>query len=190
MRLNFAGRKFGPPEPIGEEEAHRSLVGAAGIRNIRLVYGRRPIPGISGHPDRPIYIGSSTNLAQREFETHFRSTATGFSTIRRTLGALLKERLGLVARPRGQGKTKQDFYCYRFELDGEDRLTDWMTGNIHVAVQPISDYISAERELTATAQPPLNLTGWANPDASEIKRRRKVCADEARRVANRFHADI
>jgi GIY-YIG catalytic domain len=141
------------------------------------------IPGISGDPDRPIYIGSSTNLAQREFETHFRSTSTGFSTIRRTLGALLEERLDLVARPRGQGKTRQDFYCYRFELDGEDRLTDWMTANIHVAVQPTGEYVAAERELTGRAQPPLNLSGWANPDAVEIKRRSKACADEARRAS-------
>ena len=105
------------------------------------------------------------------------------------MGALLKERLDLVALPRGQGKSPQDFYCYRFDLDGEDRLTDWMIANIHVAVQPTGEYVAAERELTGRAQPPLNLIGWANPDAIEIKRRRKVCADEARRAAKGFHAD-
>jgi hypothetical protein len=31
------------------------------------------------------------------------------------------------------------------------------------------------------AQPSLNLTGWSNPHAAEIKALRKACVDEARR---------
>jgi hypothetical protein len=143
------------------------------------------IPGLSARSDSPIYVGSSANLAQREFETHFVSRSTGFSTLRRTLGALLKEELGLVSRPRGRGKTKQDFLCYRFEAEGEDRLTDWMKAHIHIAVHPMADEVSAELGLIFLAHPPLNLTGCANPDATEIKRRRKICEDEARR--RRWH---
>ena len=81
------------------------------------------LPGFVVPYDRLIYIGSSSSLAQRQYETHFSSRQTGFSTVRRTLGALLKEELRLVARPRGRGTTPQDFYCYRFEPDGEERLT-------------------------------------------------------------------
>ena len=153
----------------------------------------RPEPGVyvwflaqgaSLHPfsvpsDRLIYVGSSRNLAQRQFETHFSSRQTGFSTIRRTLGAILKQKLRLRARPRGRGTTPQEFYCYRFEPEGEERLTDWMHRYIEVAVTPVQDYGAAETDLIASEGPLLNLNS-ANPDAPAIKRLRKVCADEAR----------
>lgn len=133
-------------------------------------------------PDQPIYVGASRNVAKREFDNHFNSSGTGWSTVRRSLGALLKDNLKLVARPRSRGTSPQDYYCYRFKPDGEDRLTEWMKKNIHVAVQAISldEYQGIEVDLIATARPLLNLTGWTNPNAPKIKRLRKVCADEAR----------
>jgi hypothetical protein len=42
-----------------------------------------------------------------------------------------------------------------------------------------------EAELIALAQPPLNLTGWPNPHAKELKALRKLCADEARRTRSK-----
>lgn len=140
--------------------------------------------GFSTQLDKPIYIGQSGNLAEREFDTHFSSKGSGFSTVRRSLGALLKDDLRLVARPRSRGTSPRDYYCYRFKSDGEDRLTEWMQKNIHVAVQAISldEYQDIEAELIATARPLLNLTGWTNPNSREIKRKRKICADEARRT--------
>ncbi len=138
------------------------------------------LPGFTVPSDRLIYVGSSSSLAQRQYETHFNSRQTGFSTIRRTLGALLKEELQLTTRPRGRGKTPQDFYCYRFEPDGEERLTTWMQETIQVGICPTGSYEAVEDELISTALPLLNLKGSANPDAREIKRLRKVCADEAR----------
>jgi hypothetical protein len=145
--------------------------------------GRTSLPGLTIDGGEPIYIGLSTNLAQREFATHF-SVRSGFSTIRRSLGALLKDELRLRARARGRGLTEQDISCYCFTPDGEERLTIWMRSNVHVSVQPFEDYRSFEKRLIALAEPPLNLTGWKNPDAAEIKRLRKVCADEARLSRN------
>ena len=56
-------------------------------------------PGLSGL----IYIGSTSNLSQREFDNHFNSYSTGFSTLRRSLGAILKSELLLTAIPRSPG---------------------------------------------------------------------------------------
>src|SRR6266436_6152859 len=53
--------------------------------------------------DGLIYIGSSSNLADREFEQHFSSKSTGFSTLRRSVGALLRSVLVLKAIPRAPG---------------------------------------------------------------------------------------
>src|SRR5690349_20652009 len=50
--------------------------------------------------DGLIYTGLSSNLTDREFEQHFASGSTGFSTLRRSLGALLKAQLSLRAIPR------------------------------------------------------------------------------------------
>ena len=135
-------------------------------------------------PDaEPLYLGVSANLAEREFETHFHSKHTGFSTVRRSLGAILKDALDLTARPRGRGKSEQSFRCYRFDPDGEERLTRWMTETLEVSVQPEPDYAAREEALIRFACPVLNLTGWPNPYRAEIKALRKKCADEARRGA-------
>jgi hypothetical protein len=48
----------------------------------------------------PIYVGISDDLARRGDEDHFRTGGSGFSTLRRSLGALLKDKLELTAQPR------------------------------------------------------------------------------------------
>lgn len=138
------------------------------------------LPTLPNQGADPIYIGMSSNLAVREFDTHFKSGQTGFSTLRRSLGALLKTELALIARPRGTGASKTNYTCYRFDERGEDLLTRWMHEHLRVAVQPCGEPQVVESELIVLAQPPLNLTGRPNPSAVEIRALRKVCADEAR----------
>src|SRR5438132_10713405 len=79
-----------------------------------------------------VYVGSSSSLREREFEAHFATGKTGFSTLRRSLGALLKQRFGLVAVPRGSGNSEDDVANYRFTEAGETKLTVWMERNLHV----------------------------------------------------------
>jgi hypothetical protein len=107
-----------------------------------------------------IYIGSSSNLALREYDTHLTSGNTGFSTVRRSIGAILKQQLGLTACPRGRGKSATNFTNYCFDPEG--------------------DFDAVERDLIQCLRPILNLYGWPNPCRSEIKALRKACADEAR----------
>ena len=130
--------------------------------------------------DGLIYVGTSSNLAQREFENHFNSESTGFSTLRRSLGAILRQQLSLRALPRSPGRSESNVRCYRFTPDGDIRLTEWMRANLQVGVAAALDSDDLEVMLIARLQPLLNLKGWPNPDRQAIKALRKSCADEAR----------
>lgn len=129
-----------------------------------------------------IYIGLSTNLANREFEQHFSSKNTGFSTLRRSLGALLKRRLGLRAISRAPGPSVTNVRNYAFLPEGEARLTVWMRKNLEVGVYASSKYLDLENWLVSELKPLLNLNKWPNPHRAAIKRLRKVCADEVRQA--------
>jgi hypothetical protein len=140
------------------------------------------IPSLPNQGANPVYVGTSGDLARRGDEDHFRTGGSGFSTLRRSLGALLKDHLKLTAQPRTPGPSEQNYRCYRFDDAGEQRLTDWMRQHLRVAVTPLPSPNQIERELIALAQPPLNLTGWRNPHAKELKALRKQCADQARQA--------
>jgi hypothetical protein len=126
-----------------------------------------------------IYVGMSSDLAAREFDMHFSSKNTGFSTVRRSLGAILKESLQLTARQRGTGSSKSNFTNYRFNPEGEERLTKWMREHLRVRTFPSRSYEALEKLLLPRMRPLLNLESW-NPHNDAIRRLRKVCADEAR----------
>lgn len=127
-----------------------------------------------------IYIGQSTNLAQREFDTHFKSGESGFSTLRRSIGAIFKKEFDLRAIPRSSGSSDTNWRNYKFTPDGEERITKWMKENLLVAVYKTIDFDKVESELITAATPLLNLTGWGNPYAQDVKKKRKICAEEAK----------
>lgn len=166
--------------PLGELDAP----GSPGIYAFFLAQGAE-LPGIAQPSSGALYLGKSSNLAQREFDTHFRAGQSGFSTLRRSLGALLLVELDLKPRPRGTGSSDSNFRNYRFDDAGERRLSDWMERNLMVAVQATPDPAEIERQLIALACPPLNLTGWSNPDGAAIKAARKACVAAARATALR-----
>jgi hypothetical protein len=140
---------------------------------------------VAHNPAEPVYVGLSSNLAAREFDTHFATGKSGFSTVRRSFGALLREEFNLHPRPRGTGASKTNFRNYRFDDAGEERLSEWMAEHLEVGVQPIPDPRAVETELIALACPPMNLTGWANPATAEIKAKRKACVALAERAEPR-----
>lgn len=124
---------------------------------------------------RPLYIGMTDQcLSIRNHSGHAHS---GFSTFRRTLGAILKSALGLRAMPRSPG-SKPTFF--RFTAEGEQRLTEWMRDSLQGAQHPMpADALAFEKMLIMALRPPLNLTGWPNPQGPLIKRLRRECAAEA-----------
>lgn len=161
----------------------------------RYRWDERPSTGQAGiyayfieHPDelRPIsvpangllYIGmTDSGLDAR---CHFEHKNSGFSTFRRSLGAILKKKLQLRALPRSPGASRSNVLNYRFEAEGEERLTNWMRENLTYSYREVADNVAAAEKAEIMEEcPPLNLIGWKNEDRSEIKRLRAFCAAEA-----------
>lgn len=161
--------------PISDLEAPS----APGVYALFLTPGAR-VPGVAQPGNGPLYIGLSSNLAQREFDTHFAAGKSGFSTLRRSLGALLLGQLDLKPVPRGRGTSDSNYRNYRFEMEGEHRLSAWMETNLRVAVHAVRNPKAIEPDLIRAACPPLNLTHWANPDAPALKGARAACVAAAR----------
>ena len=137
------------------------------------------LPEIMLKEDGLLYMGMSRDLRERD---HFLAQHSGFSSPRRSLGAILSARLGLTAIPRASGPSKSNVANFRFAGDGERQLSAWMRTNLEYAVFPFSGEVQQlESEIIKTCRPPLNLKGWRNPQRSAILRLRDRCKDEAMR---------
>ncbi len=149
-----------------------------------------PLADYNPQKDEIIYIGKTeSSQANRDEKTHFTSGKTGSSTIRRSLGALLKDELSLVPIPRND----KDFDAgrksfFKFDEPSEDKLTKWMKDNLALSFyayeQPPSEIDVLETGLIAEAKPLLNIDSKNpdNPYARIIKAARKACADEANQI--------
>lgn len=125
-----------------------------------------------------LYIGMTESSL--DARCHFDHPHSGFSTLRRSLGAILRDRLRLHALPRAPGPTRANVINYRFDADGEVRLTHWMRENLTYSYREIPRNIAAvEKGAILSECPPLNLKGWKNGQRDMIKRLRALCAAEA-----------
>jgi hypothetical protein len=142
--------------------------------------------GLGEPPDeRPLYVGKAErSLASRDVATHFTSGRTGSSTLRRTLAALLRERLALRALPRRQSDpTAADTTNFTLEPAGDDRLSAWMRDRLRLATCPApagTDLTLIEARVLAELLPPLNLKGTRTPWREAILAPRAALAAEAR----------
>lgn len=94
----------------------------------------------------------------------------------------MKDELGLTAIPRGAGASASNCRNYRFSDIGEQALTGRMNRNLLMAQAAVAANVAElEMRLIAELKPPLNLTGWSNPQRAALKTLRAQCADEARR---------
>lgn len=126
-----------------------------------------------------LYIGMTEDSL--EVRNHFGHKDSAFSSPRRSLGAILKKELKLIAVPRGLGRSEKDMTHFRFADGGEKELTKWMVKHLEYGFSLLEHGIAdVERELIECLRPPLNLDIWDNPQRKAIKRLRKECADEAR----------
>ena len=135
-------------------------------------------------PESVAYVGISSNLARRAMRQHFHTGSSGSSTLRRSLGAVLKDVLGLRAVHRSTGKSARDYTNYCFTADGEVRLTAWMHENLEISFHPTPDYVTLEMLLVHHLAPVLNIEHSANPYTATLKHLRTVCANEARQQKN------
>ncbi|MCW5876675.1 MAG: hypothetical protein KIS85_07300 [Anaerolineales bacterium] len=130
-----------------------------------------------------LYLGKSeSSLHKRIKGTHLNTKRTGSSTLRRTLGAILREELNLTPIPRSSTEqTERRFRNYKFAPDGEKRLTDWMHENLLVTywvAPPTVTLMHIEEQVIELSKPGLNLETY-NPHWAEIKNLRKMCSELA-----------
>ena len=136
------------------------------------------LPSINVSGNGLLYIGmTESSLVIRD---HFGHRNSGFSTLRRSLGALLKKDLQLKAFPRASGPSRKNVINFRFQNSGEEALTAWMKQNLLAGFACVKgDVRAVERQLILQHEPPLNLTGWHNPQRVYLKSLRKICQSEA-----------
>jgi GIY-YIG catalytic domain len=144
------------------------------------------LPGLAVESE-VLYVGMTESSL--ELRNHFSHSHSGFSSPRRSLGALLKGRWSLQAVPRAPGASRTNVRNYRFSDEGEQRLAAWMDTHLTYGFCPVeADVREIESRLIKELKPPLNLTGWRNPQAGQLRALRRVCCDEASSASQRRSA--
>lgn len=151
-----------------------------GVYGVYLVEGFS-LPGLTSADDGLLYIGhNATGISPLD---HFSAgTEAGHATsAMRSLGALLQRQLSLELTP---SNAWNDGFSFTFTAQSDARLSAWMAKALHVAQLPLgSDTARARSLLVRQLEPPLNLSGWRNPQRSHILSVRRACAYGA-------HADL
>jgi len=143
--------------------------------------------GLSGvEIDSLLYIGKAMRSWRRRILTeHFSSAATGSSTLRRSLGALLRQYMCLIPHPR-RGNGNVNSRCSHFEFGGDELLTSWMQTRLKLGFYICDgkefDICNVELRLIRRASPPMNIHGnRMNPAGRVVRSARKSCIEQARR---------
>ena len=169
----------------------RSYAGKSGIYALFFNGNIFPLKDFAPGNDDLVYLGKSESTqVARDERTHFTTGKTGSSTLRRSLGALLRDELSLIPVPRNN----DDFDAgrrsiYKFDSPSEERLTNWMKDNLaiafHEAELPSAELALLESAVIAEMKPVLNIDSRnpGNQFAGVIRAARKICADFANRVA-------
>lgn len=110
---------------------------------------------------------------------------TGYSTLRRSLAALLHDSRGFRGIPRNPERTDQ-YANYGLSRVQDDELSDWMRKRLQLSCWPKPDACSIE-QLRLVEQavfrrllPPLNLKDLVTPWKPRIDAARRVMSAEAR----------
>ena len=170
-------------KPFGEIEEIKDV---AGIYAIALNGSNFPFFNNRSIKEGTIlYVGKSdSSIKKRVYKSHFNDKKTGSSTVRRSLGAILKEDLELEPIPRSIKEKK--FRDYAFIYEGEVRLTNWMVNNLSISFY---DYPHGKKQINDLETkiikrliPVLNLKKNVslNPHLSEIEELRAKCKDIAK----------
>lgn len=119
--------------------------------------------------DQPLYVGKAErSLRGRDVGTHFTAGKTGSSTVRRSLAALLVDKLRLVAVPRNLSRPDGSA---NFGLDttSEARLSQWMEQRLSLATwissEGFVELADIETAVVRHMHPPMNLDKAGEPRA-------------------------
>jgi hypothetical protein len=175
--------------PVAEITSYSRLPGIYGFFLLKgcLHIGVKNLQAANG---TLLYVGKTeSSQKKRDAGEHLADGGTGHSTLRRSLGALLREELNLKPQPRGDTETSaRRFTNFRFDDVGEERLTAWMKEHLSVGFCELTtDELEArEKELIKSATPALNIDD--NPESSyraDVKLARARCVGLARESAGR-----
>lgn len=145
--------------------------------------------GQFGQPGQVIYVGMSQNLNGRDTKTHLQSGKTGRSSLRRSLGAILKSKLALEAQKRDNNPQKLRADKFMFGEQGEEKLSQWMNENLKLGYCSTKNQLSRdelknlEEQVVMRLQPTLDLdraTKKYNPLADKLDGLRKICREEVK----------
>ena len=138
-------------------------------------------------PSGVLYVGKAEDsIRARVLDTHLVGGRTGSSTLRRSLAALLRERLSLNPQPRSTNPSdSKRFTNFGLDAQSDAHLSEWIAANLLVVAIPSDTPKATEDRLIAELRPPLCLTGWPNPYGCQIKALRKACALLAEKAALR-----
>lgn len=148
---------------------------------------------IAAGRDTLLYIGKTESSQKaRDARQHLADGGTGFSTLRRSFGALLLKELKLKPRPRGGTETSPcRFTHFRFDAKGEAKITKWMMENLTLGFldfrnSDCSKLKDCEQAMIRSAKPPLNiLHNPDNPYRKGLESLRKHCGRLAREWSNK-----
>lgn len=129
-----------------------------------------------------LYIGKAEEgLRKRHDEQHL-AEESGWSSFRRSVGAVLREELHFVAVPRRRAPHRSN---YSFRPDDESQITQWMLQTLSVSWTtsvPAADLKAEEKRLTRALRPVLNIThNPAGEYVPALRRLRAACCEEMRR---------
>ena len=142
-----------------------------------------------GESGQIIYVGKAEDsLRQRDLNTHYIDGRTGSSTLRRSIGAILKTEFEATAFSRNETLDKPNIDNYKFDTKAEKKLSKWMKANLLIGYWKYDKAIESEllkdiEELLIIAlKPTLDLdkrTRKYNIHAASLTDLRQICKDEA-----------
>jgi len=163
-----------------------------GIYTIFFTGDDFPLLGDSVSKHQIIYIGKTeSSQEERDAKTHFTSGKTGSSTVRKSIGSLLREQENLNPIPRNETDYHKGRYShFKFDDDSEEKITNWMKNNLALSFfdypktkQEIEDL---ETEIIDELVPILNIS--KNPKnlfKNTLQQLRKECATNASNNINK-----
>ena len=137
----------------------------------------------SRDPELPLFVGKADRSSLRvELRDHFTTGKTPWSTVRRSIAALLRDQLKLGVEP--YHGDPLDGRLFGLEPASDERLTGWMGANLKLAlwIKPRGVALrGVDKEVVAAFRPPLVLRGVGRPWL-RLQALRAAMAQEARRL--------
>ena len=142
-----------------------------------------------GSGSQIIYVGKAEDsLRHRDLNTHFKEGRTGQSTLRRSIGAILKNELNAFAFSRNGTLISPNIDNYKFDSEAEKKLSIWMKKNLLIGyweydlTKENKSLREIEEQLIILLKPTLDLdkrTKRFNIYAELLTQLRQNCKDEA-----------